>query len=253
MKRTDSGTNSNAVEVRALQARAADAFRQPRRRVKARASRAAMLHLIDVLSRWGGAGLAAIAGVAIFLSVSAGQTAPFAAAQWTCLVLAALYVARRLHQGFRRGDRIAGRPFRWRSNYTAALAVVSAAMGSAIWILPAAAFGRFDVALLTIAAAAAAAMLHAAHPASAASAGSPAAALALAGYARFSGFDSGFFLLATGSLSLFLATAWVSRRLLRQATARFPRMRPLRREIDHPDAETVARAPTAPDLGEARA
>lgn len=236
-----------------MQARAAEAFGERRRRKPKRVSRAALLQLIDVLSRWGGAGLAAMAGVAIFLSVSAGRAAPFAAALWTCLVLAALFVARRLHQGFRRGDRIAGRPFRWRANYTAALAVVSAAMGSAIWILPAAALGRFDIALLTIAAAAAAAMLHSAHPASAASSGGPAVLLALSGYVRFSGFDAGFFLLATGVLTLFCATGWVSRRLHQKAVARFPRLRPLRREIDRPDAETEAGGGPAKGLGEARA
>lgn len=220
--------------VHELQALAREATK-PRRRRKGPLSRAARLHLIDILSRWGGAGLALIAGVSIFIAVSAGRAFPFRAAVWSLMVVAALYVCRRLRMEFRAGAKSAARPFRWRANYTSALSVLSSAFGAgALLIAPAGAPPEFvyqSFALMMIAALGAG-LLHAAHGRSAIAASLPAAAFVIGGAWKAGGASLAVLgvggAAATGAAALFLF-----HRFLRQRAAmRFPRTSYQRREVD---------------------
>ena len=68
-----------AKTVRELQELAQQAPVQRRKR-HAGLSRAARLHLIDILSRWSGPGLALTAGVAVYMAVVAGRAFPARAA-----------------------------------------------------------------------------------------------------------------------------------------------------------------------------
>ncbi|MEM9705778.1 MAG: hypothetical protein AAF850_06830 [Pseudomonadota bacterium] len=122
--------NLSTLSVHEMQERARSAFAQGFRPGPRRLSRAAQLHLIDILSRNGLAGLGLIAGVVIFVAVAGGQTAPFPTAVWAAQVLIALFVCRRLRSDFRVGENLTARPFRWRANYTSALCVLSAAIGA---------------------------------------------------------------------------------------------------------------------------
>lgn len=228
-------------ELQVLAAEAAALHPAPPRR---RLSRAALLYLIDQLSRWGGSGLALFAGVAIFLSITARQQ-PVRAFIWTAIMFAALYACRRFRKEFRRGDRIAARPFRWRAYYTASIAVVSAAFGAGAFLLvPAKALGGFGsletLALLFIASCAAS-ILHIAHRPTALAAGLP-ALLLIAGAA--------FVRVGPGPLSTFVATASVlcvgalvalSGESARRAASRFPRTSFVRREVERPVQGEVAR------------
>ncbi|MEX0645091.1 MAG: hypothetical protein WD076_07260 [Parvularculaceae bacterium] len=220
--------------VHELQALAREATK-PRRRRKGPLSRAARLHLIDILSRWGGAGLALIAGVSIFIAVSAGRAFPFRAAAWTLMVLAALYVCRRLRMEFRAGAKSAARPFRWQANYTSALSVVSAAFGAgALIIAPKGAPTDFiyQALALMLIAALGAGLLHAAHGRSAVAASAPATAFIFAG-AWATGGAGLAFLGVGGAAATGAAALYLFRRLLQQRAAlRFPRTSFQRREVD---------------------
>ncbi len=220
--------------VHELQALAREATK-PRRRRRGPLSRAASLHLVDILSRWGGAGLALVAGVSIFISISAGRAFPFRAAIWSLMVVAALFVCRRLRAEFRAGEKSAARPFRWRANYTSALSVLSAAFGAgALIIAPKGAPFEYiyqSFALMLIAALGAG-LLHAAHGRSAVAASLPATAFIIAG-AWAAGGASLAFLGVVGAAASGAAALSLFHRFLRQRAAlRFPRTTYQRREVE---------------------
>lgn len=223
--------------VHELQDLAREAVRsRPRRRP--RVSRAARLHLIDILSRWGGMGLALIAGSAVFVAVTAGRAYPFRVAVWAIVTLAALHVCRKLRKRFRAGDRISARPFRWRANYTASLCALSGAFGAgALIVLPASA--PSDLAVQSIAlmlvAALGAGLAHAAHGRAAVAAALPGAVFLFLAAWRTVGFGPaalGFAAAAaTGAGALFL----FHRYLRQRAVSRFPRTGFVRAEAQRSD------------------
>lgn len=211
--------------VHELQDLAREAARsRPRRRRPV--SRAARLHLIDILSRWGGAGLAMIAGTAVFVAVTAGVAYPLRVAVWAILTLTALHVCRELRKRFRAGDRISARPFRWRANYTAALSALSGAFGAgALIVLPAGAPSAVAIqaVALMLVTALGAGLAHAAHGRAAAAATLPATAFLFLAAWRTAGLGPaalGFAAAAaTGAGALFL----FHRYLRQRAVSRFPR------------------------------
>lgn len=235
-----SNTNPTAaplegMSVQELQSMAAEAATartpQPRRAL----SRAARLNLIDQLSRWGGSGLALFAGVSIFIMIVIARGMPLRSTIWAAMVFASLYLCRRYRKGFRRGDRIASHPFRWRAYYTSTLAVISAAFGAgAFLILPASVppGGAMQTLALMLVAATGAAAFHLTHRPSAAAAGLPAfAAIAGAAAASFglTAFTLG--VLGTGVAAAgFVALA--SAEAQKRAASRFPRTTFLRREVE---------------------
>ncbi|MBB5519413.1 hypothetical protein [Amphiplicatus metriothermophilus] len=224
--------------VHELQARLeAEARRaRPRRRPR---SRAAQLHLIDLLSRWGGAGLALIAGVGIFIAVTAGGAYPFRAFVWAAILLGALYACRRLLADFRAGSASAARPFLWRANYTAALSALGAGFGAgAVIVLPAGApdaLAMQTLALILVGALGAA-MLHAPHDKSAAALWAPAALFCFVGAWRVGGPALAFFGAAAAFLAGAVALFLLNRHLGGQAQRRFPRTSLARRNLDAEEA-----------------
>lgn len=226
-------TGKTVQELQAIAAEAArDAGPPPR---KTGLSRAARLHLIDQLSRWGGSGLALLAGASIFIALVPARDIPTRTAVWASLIFASLYLCRRYRKEFRRGEAIASHPFRWRAYYSSTLAVVSAAFGSGAFLLlpesvsPTTAMQT--LALMAVAAAGASAF-HAAHRASAAAAGLPAfiattgASIASFGFSPFT-----IAVLAAGAAAAaFVAVA--SLQTERRAALRFPRTTIARREIE---------------------
>jgi len=164
-------------ELQQLAQNVSAARRRPRRR---RPSRAAMLELIDMLSRWSATGLALIAGLSIFLAVTVGSAYPARAASWAGLMLAALWVCRRLHSQFRAGEAIASRPFHWRASYTSCLSVLGVIFASApILLTPvdAPTILYLQVAAIALFGSFAAAMVHSAHLSTTAALAIPAAIL----------------------------------------------------------------------------
>lgn len=241
------GRTVQELQSLAAEAVAADAIapRAPRR-----LSRAARLHLIDQLSRRGGAGLALFAGVAIFLMVVA-RDMPMRAAIWAAIMFCALYICRRHRKEFRRGDRIAAQPFRWRANYTAAIAVVSAAFGAGAFLLvppdAVSRFGSMETLALLFATACIAAGLHIAHRPTALASGLPAfAAIALAAFVRIGPGPFAAFILAAGVVVL-ASLYFLSGTMAKQAGARFPRTSFIRREVEPPAAREVFVQPRAGD------
>ncbi|MBI1393131.1 MAG: hypothetical protein GC152_10365 [Alphaproteobacteria bacterium] len=128
-------TPADGPSVRDLQRAAASARRSKRTRGVDDLSRSAQLQLIDDLSRSGDAGIAVLVGASALMAVTFGAAAPGRAALWMALVFATAYAAGRLRRTFRRGEKIAGKPFRWRANYTASLAALSAAVGAGAILL----------------------------------------------------------------------------------------------------------------------
>lgn len=234
-----------APTVHELQAMARRAALRRRRR-KNRLSRAAQLQLIDLLSRWAGTGLALIAGAAIFIAVAAGRAYPLRAAVWAAIVIAALALCRRLQAQFRAGEKRAAHPFRWRADYTAATAVLSAAFGAgALIALPASAPTEMQVETMAaiLCAAVASGLLHAAHGRTAIAASLPAAAFALIAAWRGGGaLAAGLVLAASlaGGAALLLIHRFNRERMRR----RFPRTGLIRREASAA-ARTVAPAKAA--------
>lgn len=234
--------------VHELQEIAQNAALSPRRR-RDRPSRAARLQLIDILSRWGGSGLALIAGISVFVAISVGRAYPFRALVWTALVLAALFVARRLLKAFRSGERSSARPFRWRANYTSALSVLSAAFGAgALILLPEGAPTglAFQTLALLIAASLGAGVVHAAHGRTAATACAPASVFIFWGAWQAGGPEMALWgvgsAIMTGAASLF----FFHRFLRLRAVRRFPRTTFVRREFgagDSTDARNTLMAP----------
>ena len=167
-------------DVRELQrlAQTAPVSRQTTRRKPP--SRAAMLELIDILSRWGATGLALLAGLGVYLAITAGRDFPARAACWSLLMIAALWACRTLRSRFRSGRLNAGRPFHWRASYTSCLSVLGVIFASApILLTPAAASATLymQVAAITLIGGFAAAMAHTAHLPAAAALGAPTAIL----------------------------------------------------------------------------
>ena len=234
----------SAASVRDLQERAKLAARPASGR-KSRLSRAARLHLIDVLSRTGGTGLALAAGVSIFVAVSNGRDAPFRAGVWLMLICAAIYFCRRLRRDFRAGERITASPFRWRANYTSALAVLGAALGAGAMITaPVGSGAVFATGALIFIAAGGGAAAHLAHGRSAAALFVPAAAFIVAAFARESLMLA--LSVAFGSLLAGAGLFAASRRLQAHAAARFPRTGFVRRAVDaDPLSDTQTIAPQA--------
>jgi hypothetical protein len=234
-----------------LQSVAQSADLRPRKRRNG-LSRAARLQLIDVLSRWGGGGLALVAGVTIFAAIFIGRVYPVRAMIWIVTVLGSLYVARRLLKDFRTGERIASRPFRWRADYTASLSVLSAAFGAgAVIALPsdAPAGLAFQTLALLIAAALGAGIVHSAHGRAAMAASLPAAAFIFWGAYRIGGpamaFEGVGLAIATGALALFFFHYFQRQRAMK----RFPRTTYFRREVRVSEPRAGASASPAARAG----
>ncbi|MCB2098134.1 MAG: hypothetical protein KDE05_10910 [Parvularculaceae bacterium] len=233
----------NALEGKSVQelqaaAEAALSSGAPQSR-RGRLSRAARLHLIDQLSRWGGSGLALFAGVAVFNGVVIARALPMRSAVWALMLFAALYYCRRQRKEFRRGDHIASRPFRWRAHYTSSLAVVSAAFGAgAFLLLPTGvdAAAAMQTLALMLAATAIASSFNLAHRASAAAAGLPAfAAIAAAALISF-GWSQFTVVVFVAGLSAAGFVGLASSLAARRAEQRFPRTALARREVDRTPA-----------------
>ena len=239
-----------SLTVRELQALAAEAASSAAPATKAR-SRAANLHLIDLLSRWGGSGLAAFAAAAIFTAAAIARGQPLRAGVWAAMVFAALYICRRYRKEFRRGDKIAARPFRWRAYYTSTLSVVSAAFGAGALILavPATGAERIEIFVVLIVGALAGAAFHSAHRLAALASLSPAAAFIAIAAMRVGELS----IASLGIIAVLLAgvagVVIASGRIGEAADRRFPRTSLVRREIGrHADlaaAKTPAPAPAA--------
>ncbi|MEL6362185.1 MAG: hypothetical protein AAFR21_13990 [Pseudomonadota bacterium] len=210
--------------VRELQDLAGSVDISPRRTNQP--SRAANLAMIDALSRWGASGLAVIAAAAVFIAATYGRVFSFRAAIWTILVFSSLYLCRRFRLDFRSGCASAGRPFRWRANYTSSLAVLSAAFGaSGFLILPAsladpaamALLGALSTMLLL------AGLFHGAHVnASAAMIGPGLAFLLAAAFTRF-GLSAFSVIFALASINGAVLIGAFSLRIMKRARIRFPR------------------------------
>ena len=240
--------------VRELQELARQAAR-PRRRSKPGISRAARLHLIDILSRWGGSGVALVAGVAIFVAISSGRAYPFRAAIWGLMVLVALYVCEKLRKQFRAGESLTARPFRWRANYTSSLSVLSAVFGAgALLILPSGAPTElcFQNLSLLLAASLSLGLAHSAHGRSTAASALPAAVFIFFGAWRAAGMAAAVAgvggAILTGGASLYLFNRYLKQR----AAARFPRTGFIRRENERLDRSAERKIPST-QAKEARA
>jgi hypothetical protein len=218
--------------VRELQelARAAPIDSRPHRRKSL--SRAARLHLIDMLSRWSGSGLALIAGAGIYMALTAGRTEPARAAAWTIMLIGALWTCRRLRNEFRSGGVVSARPFRWRASYTSCLCVLGVVLASApILLSPAGAPPSLllQIAGITVVAGLGASLVHTAHFASAAAISAPVSAFAV-----LAGIRSGDpMLVGAGAAAAALATTLIfaaNRIISIGAAQRYPRTSLHRRE-----------------------
>lgn len=223
-----------ALTVHDLQALAAEAA-EPITAQRKRRSRAANLHLIDLLSRWGGSGLAVFAAATIFIATTMARGLPLRAGLWAAMVVAALYLCRRFRKEFRRGDSIAARPFRWRAYYTATLAVVSAAFGSGAFLLmvPATtASTRFEIVAILIVGVFIASALHASYRMAALAAALPASAFIAIAALRADGLSlttlATIAVLSAGAAALLAGSA----RIGEAADRKFPRTGVVRRETD---------------------
>lgn len=242
------------LSVRDLQALAAEAAagetaapaRRPAR------SRAASLHLIDLLSRWGGPGLAIFAAAAIFIAIVVARDLPLRAGVWAAMLFAALYLCRRFRKEYRAGDKLASRPFRWRAHYTSSMAVVSAAFGAGALMVavPAAAVTtRLEIIALLVLGVLAASAFHAAHRLTALAAMLPASAFVIVALLRIDGLSlvtlSVLTVLASGTGALWAASAVIGD----AADRRYPRTGLVRREIE----PRIAAEPAAASLSKAAA
>ncbi len=233
--------------VRELQELAQEAPAAPQRDRRKPLSRAARLHLIDMLSRQSATGLALVAGVSVYLAITAGRAFPARAAAWAAMILCALWVCRRLRSQFRSGDAITSRPFRWRASYTSCLSVLGVILASGpILLTPAGAPQpmMLQVAVLSLLAAAAAAMLHTAHFASAAAFAAPAAIFAVLAGLR-SG-DTGLFAAGLAAALLCVTGVFaVSRVIEAKAARQHPRTSFVRRDIGGRDQPNYGAKPQA--------
>lgn len=243
------GQTLEGKTVQELQSLAAEAVAAPLHAPRG-LSRAARLHLIDQLSRWGGSGLALFAGAAVFLTVVVARNNPVRAAVWATMLFAALYLCRRYRKEFRRGDRIASRPFRWRAYYVSTVAVVSAAFGAGAFLLigeSATEPGGVDTLILMMAASASAAIMHCFHRPAALAAGLPAiVAIVGAAFARTGATPFSYFLLGIAATSV-AALVILSAVTADRAAARFPRTTFVRREAIKPVAAGLRAVSSAAD------
>ncbi|MFN0025021.1 MAG: hypothetical protein ACKVS5_14095 [Parvularculaceae bacterium] len=235
---------TDAMTVRELQALAAQAgTAAPSAPARLRPSRASSLHLIDLLSRWGGSGLAVLAGSTIFIAVTIARDTPLRAGVWALMMIAALYFSRRYRNEFRNGDKLASRPFRWRAYYTSSLAVVSAAFGAGAFLLAVpAATTALSVEILAILAAGAltGAALHSAYRASALAVALPAVAFIAIAALRIAGL-SATSLIIIAVLAISVAALMIgSTRIARTAERRFPRTALVRREVERTGSASPA-------------
>ena len=235
-------------DIRELQRLAQEAPAAPARTKRKPLSRAARLQLIDLLSRWSGSGLALIAGASIYLAISVGRSYPARAAAWALIMLATLWVCRRLRSQFRSGDTTSARPFRWRASYTSCLSVLGVAFASApILLTPSTApYTLFlQVCALAIIGAYGAAFLHCAHPTSAMAFAAPATILTCLAAVRAG--DPALLIAFGGVAALGLFAVYtLSSAIAGRARRRFPRTTFLRREIDAPAAAKVSKARMSP-------
>lgn len=222
----------HASDVRALQRLAEETSQQLRTAPPKRTSRAALLELIDILSRWSAAGLGLVAGAAIYMAITAGRVYPGRALAWTILLLGSLVVCRRLREEFRAGAAIAAKPFRWRASYTSCLSVLGVIFASAPLLLTPSGAPEvlaLQIMALTFIAGLGAALTHSAH--------GPAAACFLLPCTLFSslaplrGGDSAVAatFLAVGAAAM-LAVFFFVKIIAANAGRRNPRTRFLRRE-----------------------
>ena len=224
-------------DVRELQQLAQDSAHIRLRPRKKRASRAAYLELIDILSRWSAAGLAVTAGISIFLATTVGRAYPVRAAVWAGLLLSAVWVSRRMRSQFRAGATIAARPFRWRASYTSSVSVLGVVFASAPILLtpfdtPS---GLFLQTLgLTMFGAFAAALFHAAHLPTASAFAAPGAILPLLAALR-NGNATIFLSVIAVSVALCAGVYAFNRVISKNAARRNPRSSFLRREIEPAD------------------
>ena len=207
---------------------------QPRKRRKPGLSRAAHLHLIDILSRWSGLGLALVAGVSIYMAVVAGRAFPVRAAAWAAMMLGSLWIARRLRSDFRNASSpLSSHPFRWRASFTASLSVLGVVLASApILLSPADAASVFGVQILALSVTGcfAAALLAAAHLSSAAAFAAPGAIFAVLTGIRAG--DSGLIIASLATSVLGLTGLYLAHRYLEKSAARaYPRTQLVRREV----------------------
>jgi hypothetical protein len=220
--------------VRELQEEIARNAGAPRPRRRPGLSRAARLNLIDILSRWSGPGLALVAGVSIYLAIIAGRAYPARATAWALMMLAALWVTRRLRNDFRAGEHMTSRPFRWRASFTASLSVLGVILASApILLAPASAPAAFGIQILglSVTAAFVTALMLSAHLPSAAALALPGAAFALLAGLRAGdmGLVGGALAISVLSISgLYLANQYLEK----SAAKRYPRTSVLRREVE---------------------
>lgn len=241
----DTTPDLNGKSVQELQAIAARAAIAPRAQAKRPLSRAAQLHLIDQLSRWGGSGLALIAGLSIFIAMAPARNLPIRTSIWAAMIFAALYLCRRYRKEFRRGDQISSHPFRWRAYYGSTLTVVSAAFGAGAFLVPPGAGpgpASMEIISIILLGAAGGALFNAAHRASAIAAGLPAAVASIV--ASFQLFGMGLFTAAilVGCAASAVGVACVTRQAERSAASRFPRTTFLRREVERPASHSSASA-----------
>lgn len=222
----------NVRDLQALAAEAAVSTAAPARKTR---SRAANLHLIDLLSRWGGPGLAVFAAASIFIAVVIARPLPLRAGIWAAMVFGALYLCRRYRKEFRRGDRIAARPFRWRANYTSALAVVSSSFGAGAFMLAApseSASIRIEVLTTMVLATIGASAFNVAHRKAALAAALPVSAFLIVAALRIEGLSllslSVGAILAVNVTALMIASSFVGD----AADRRYPRTGLVRREIE---------------------
>jgi hypothetical protein len=241
MSQTPAPETLTVHDLQALAAEAATANVSARKK----RSRAANLHLIDLVSRWGGSGLAVFAAAAIFIAATIARGQPLRAGVFAAMVFAALYLCRRYRKEFRRGDKIASRPFRWRAYYTSTLSAVSAAFGAGAFLLavPATGAERIEIFAVLVIGTLAASALHAAHRMTGLAAALPASLFIAAAAVRAEGL-SVFSLVviavvATGAAGVVIASG----RIGEAADRRFPRTGLVRREIERPAEAPAAAAP----------
>jgi len=226
-----SSASLHGKNVRELQELAQSTPIKPRKRRGL--SRAARLHLIDILSRWSGPGLALVAGVSIYLAVVVGRAFPARAAAWTLMMLAAIWMCRSLRSRFRAGSELTARPFRWRASFTACLSVMGVILASApILLVPAGAAAPDGAQVLGLAVVAsfAAALMLSAHLPSAAALALPGAVFAMLAALRNG--EIGLLVAVAATSFLGLTGLYIANRYLENAAARaYPRTSLARKEF----------------------
>ena len=227
-----SSAHASGKDIRELQRLAQEAPLRPASRRK-RPSRAARLAAVDLLSRWSAAGLALFAGIGVYLSITVGRIYPTRAAAWALMLLAALWVCRRLQADFRAGAAMAARPFRWRASYISCLCVLGVAFASApILLVPSTAPTALalQISLLTLVGAFGAALVFSAHANSAAAAAIPGATFPVLAAWRNGDLSAAGFI-AVAVLIAFGVIAGLHAAISRKLADRHPRTALLRAEI----------------------